>query len=232
MGKNNYQTYTEETPIDTYRADFIRRGAMCAALATRYPALAGIGTQASDTVTQIDAKRASLLAAEDDQIRARAIEDVEKLDVIDVYTELRRTMGAKSYDVLTLLPDAPSSLRRVGAATFTERANIAVSNLKALPDGDALKVAFLPKIEKELTDFQQADKAEDATRAALRSSGMALTLYKTELSQAREAELGAIQNVLRDREKTALFTLPWRKSARAAGSGETETETEAPPAVA
>ena len=35
--------------------------------------------------------------------------------------------------------------------------------------------------------------AEDATRAAVRSERMALVLYKTELSQARETQMGAIQ---------------------------------------
>ena len=231
MAKNTYQTYTEDTPIDTYRADFLRRSSMCAAIATKFPALAAIATQAGDTVAQIDAKRAALREAEDDQIRARALEDVAKLDVIDVYTELRRTMSAKSYDVLTLLPDAPSSLRRVGTATFTERASLAVSNLKALPDGDAIKTAFLAKLEQELADLAQADKAEDATRAALNSSRVALTLYKAELSQAREAELGAVLNALRDREKTALFTMPWRKSSKSAGDAEPVTEPDpAPPA--
>jgi hypothetical protein len=227
MAKNTYQTYTEETPIDTFRADFIRRGAMCAALEARYPALANAGTEANTIVSQIDTRRAALQQAEDDQIRARAIEDVEKLDVIDVYTELRRTMSAKSYDVLTLLPDAPSALRRLGAASFAERADTAVSNLKVLPDGDPIKAAFLAKLEKELGEFHTADKAEDKMRSTLQSGRMALTLYKAELSQAREAQLGAIQSILKDREKTALFTIPWRKATRSDGEGAPE-DTAAP----
>lgn len=234
MANNTYQTFTEETPIDIYRSDALRRSALCGALASRYPALADVGAEAKNTVSQIDARRAALRSAEDDQICARAIEDAQKLDVLDMYTELRRTMSAKNYDVLTLLPDAPSSLRRAGVATFTERANLAVANLKALPDGNPLKTGFLAPLEQELAEFQQADKAEDATRAALQSGRMALTLYKSELSQAREAELGKIQSILGDREKTALFTVPWRKPSRrpagpAADGGEPEAPPETPP---
>lgn len=216
MASNTYQTYTEETPIDTYREDFIRRGAMCGALAKRYPGLAPIGAEADAVVAQIDARRAALQKSEDDQIRARAIEDAEKLDVLDVYTELRRTMAVKTPDdVLTLLPEAPSALRRLGATTFAERAGAAVSNLETLPAEDPLRVAFLEKLKKELAEFSAADKNEDATRLALQSGKVALTLYKSELSQTREAELGAIQSILKDRDKTAMFTIPWRKTGKA-----------------
>jgi hypothetical protein len=216
MAKTQYQTYSEETPIDTYREDFIRRGALCGALAKRYPALAAIGTEADDILAQIDSRRGALQRAEDDQIRARAIEDAEKIDVIDTYTELRGTMAGKKYDVLTLLPDAPSTLGRLGAKNFGERADRAMANLKALPEGDAMKTTLLPKLERELAEFHEADVAEDTARANLKSGRMALLLYKTELSQAREAQLGAIQSILRDREKTVQFTIPWRKASRAA----------------
>lgn len=215
MAKNTYQTYTEETPIATFREDFIRRGAMCSALATRYPGLAAVGAEANATVAQIDSRRSALQSAEDDQIRARAIEDAEKLDVVDVYTELRRTMAVKSpEDAQTLLPEAPSALRRLGAATFTERTNAAISNLSTLSVDDPLRVAFLDKLTKELAEFSAADKNEDKTRLALQSGKVALTLYKSELSQVREAELGTIQSILKDREKTALFTIPWRKTSK------------------
>jgi len=214
--KNTYQTYLAETPVETFRADFIRRGAMCAAISKRYPQLAAVGAEADATLAQIDTRRALLQQAEDDQIRAHAIEDVEKLDVVEVYTELRRTMSAKRYDVLTLLPDAPSALGSLGAKNFGARVNQAVANLKALPDGDPLKVTLLPQLQVELAEFHQADLAEDATRANLQSGRVALLLYKTELSQAREGQLGAIQKVLADREKTAQFTIPWRKPARPA----------------
>ncbi|APR83091.1 Hypothetical protein A7982_08440 [Minicystis rosea] len=214
MAKTTYQTYTDETSIDTYRTDFIHRGAMCGALAKRYPDLASVGAEADAIVGQLDARRAALQQAEDDQIRARAVEDAEKLDVIDVYTELRRTLAVKG-DVTALLPDAPSTLGRLGAKSFGERADQAVANLNALPDGDPVKATLLPKLKLELDGFHEADLAEDAVRANLQSGRTALVLYKTELTQAREAQLGTIQNILRDREKTAQFTLPWRKATKA-----------------
>ncbi len=195
---------------------------MCMALSPRHPELQAIGLEADAIIAQIDARLGALQKAEDDQVRARAIEDAEKLDVVDVYTELRRTMDAKSYDVLTLLPDAPSSLRRLSTTSFTERANLAVASIKALPDGDDVKTIFLPRLEKELAEFATADKAEDMTRTTLKSGRVALTLYKSELSQAREAALGKITGILRDREKTALFTLPWRKNAKPGSDSEPE----------
>jgi hypothetical protein len=231
LAKTSYQTYTAETPIDTYRAEGIRRSAMCAALGERYPALLPVAADANALVAQIDTRSVALQAAEDDQTRARALEDVAKLDVLDVYAELRRTMAAKSYDTLTLLPEAPSALGRVGAKTFGERADQAVANIKALPDADPIKVAFLANLQKELSDFHAADLAEDLTRTTLQGGRVALTLYKSELSQAREAQLGAIQNVLGDREKTAQFTLPWRRtSSKPDASAEDASPPEAPAA--
>jgi hypothetical protein len=223
MVRTTYQSYTDETPGDIYRSCFIRRGAMCAALSKRYPALAPIGAEADAIVAQMDAKFAALQQAEDDQLRARAVEDAEKLDVVDVYTELRRTLFAKKVDVQTLLPDAPSALGRLNAKEFGERVSVAIANLKTLPDGDPQKVTFLPLLEKESAEFEVADKAEDETRRNLQSGRTALLLYKAELSQVRMAQLGAIQNVLRDREKTALFTVPWRKTSKG-GAAETEEE--------
>ncbi len=217
MAKNTYQTYTEETPIPLYRGDFVYRGAMCIALEERHPGLGSIGADANAIVTQIDGRLAALQDAEDDQLRARAVEDAEKLDVVDVYTELRRTMSAKKYDVAAILPDAPSILHRLSADKFAARAEAAVSNLKALAENDPIRVAFLATLEKELAEFHTADKAEDHTRAALRSGSVALTLYKAELAQAREAQLGSILSTLKDREKTAGFTLPWRKASRTSG---------------
>jgi hypothetical protein len=229
MAKTTYQSYTDETPGDIYRSCFIRRGAMCAALSKRYPALAPIGAEADAIVTQMDAKFAALQQAEDDQIRARAVEDAEKLDLVDVYTELRRTLFAKKVDVQTLLPDAPSAIGRLNAKEFGERMSVAIANLKTLPDGDPQKATFLPLLEKESAEFDLADKAEDETRRNLQSGRTALLLYKAELSQVRMAQLGAIQNVLRDREKTALFTVPWRKTSKG-GAAETEEEATQEPA--
>lgn len=214
MAKNTYQTYNEETPITIYRQDFIRRAAMCAALVKRYADLDAVAKEAEEIVAQIDKKLAGLQQAEDAETRARAIEDVEKLDVADLYTELRRTMWAKNYDVTTILPDAPSVLRRLAADSFAKRADAAVASLKALPQNDPVRAAFLANLEKELAEFHAADKAEDETRGARKSGQLALTLYKSELSQAREAELGKLQAVLMDRDKVALFTLPWRKNTK------------------
>jgi hypothetical protein len=213
MGKTTYQTYTTETPISTYRDDFIHRASICGAIAKRYAALGDVGKDADAILAQIDSRLASLQQAEDDQTRARALEEAAKIDVVDVYTELRRTMAVKSDNVTTLLPDAPSALGRLGVKTFSERANQAVANLKELDDADPVKTELLPKLEQELKEFTQADLAEDKTRGAQQSGRMALTLYKTELSQARERQLGAIQNVLGDRERTVKFTLPWRKAS-------------------
>lgn len=214
MAKGTYQTYTVETSIEDYRADCIHRGAMAGALSKRYPDLAAIGQEADAILAQIDTRRGELQQAEDDQVRSRAIEDAEKFDVVEAYTELRRTLFAKKYDIATLLPDAPSILGRLGAKNFGARVDQAVANLKKLPATDPVKLALLPGLELELGEFHAADVAEDATREGLSSSKMALTLYKTELSQAREAQLGAVLKIVGDSEKMALFTLPWRKAAK------------------
>ncbi|TKD07559.1 hypothetical protein [Polyangium fumosum] len=229
MANHTYQTYNEEVQLEAFRADFIHRGAICGALDKRYPGLAAIGAEAEAIVAQIDSRRIELQKTEDEQIRARAIEDAEKLDVLDVYTELRRTMAVKNpKEVLTLLPDAPSILRRATAATFAERAGAALSNLKALPEEHPLRLAFLGKLELELSEFNDADKKEDVARLAIQSGKVALTLYKSELSETREAELGAIQNLLKDQEKTVLFTLPWRRTRKTSAATE-PAEAEATP---
>jgi len=221
MAKNTYQSYTPDTPIHVYRGDFVHRGAICAALTPRFPELASVAADANAIVIQIDARLAALQHAEDDQIRAGAIEDAEKIDVADVYTELRRTMFARNYDVATILPEAPSNLRRLGAERFADRVNAAMSNLKTLPETDPVRVAFLASLEKEFAEFNTADKAEDDKRASLKSGNVALTLYKSELAQAREAQLGSILVTLKDREKVAMCTRPWRKPARNTNNDET-----------
>lgn len=220
MAKNTYQSYTEDTPIHFYRADFVHRGAICAALSPRFSDLTRIAAEANAIVTQIDTRLAALQDAEDDQIRARAIEDAEKIDAVDVYTELRRTMFAKQYDVATILPDAPSTLRRMRSERFADRANAALANLKTLPDHDPLRVVFLDVLERELTEFNNADQAEDKKHGAVKSGKVALTLYKSELAEAREAQLGAILAMLKDREKVAMCTLPWRKASRSSKDGD------------
>jgi hypothetical protein len=222
MAKNTYQTYTEQTPISVYRSDFMRRGAMCTALAGRHPGLSTIATEAKTVVAEIDTRREVLQELEDAQLLANAIEDAERLDVVEAYTELRRTMFAKNYEVAKLLPDAPSALGRLGVDNFIKRAEAAVANLEALPENDAIRVAFLANLKKELADLKNADQAEDQARADLKTGRMVLTLYKSELAQAREVQLGTILTVLKDREKVALFTVPWRKWSRAAEEAEAD----------
>jgi hypothetical protein len=124
----------------------------------------------------------------------------------------------------------PSVIGRLGAKEFGERMSAAIANLKTLPDGDPLKATFLPLLEQESAEFELADKAEDVTRRNLQSGRTALLLYKAELSQVRMAQLGAIQNVLRDREKTALFTVPWRKTPKGDAAEAEEETTEEPSA--
>lgn len=187
---------------------------MCQALAPRYPGLAAIGAEAKAQVALIDSRLMALRQLEDDQINAKAIEDAEKIDVVDSYTELRRTLAVKEPDVIKILPDAPSALRERGPVTFIQRLESGIANLKALADADPVKALFLPQLEQELLEFGQADKAEDAARSLLRTGKTALLLFKAELSAIREAELGLIQSILRDKEKTALFTIPWRKYAK------------------
>lgn len=214
MAKTSYQSYTADTPIRSYRADFMRRGAMCAALATRYPSLAAIATEAKTIAASIDARLAALQSAEDDELIANALEDAEKIDVVDVYTEMRRTMFAKNIDVMTILPDAPSSLARLGVDGFATRTEAAIAAIKALPAADPIRMEFLANLEKELSEFKTADQSEDATRDALKTIRLALTLYKSELAQTREVQMGTLLTILKDRQKVALFTLPWRKTSR------------------
>ncbi len=215
-----YQTYGTDASITDYRNDTIHRSAMCEALASKHPALAAVATEANTILAQIDARVTVLQQAEDAQVRARAVEEAEKFDVAESYTELRRTMAAKSYDIHTLLPDAPSVFGKLGIKTLGGRADQAVANLKELPEGDPVKAAFLPKLEKDLADFRKADLAEDLTRTTMEGVRVALILYKSELSQTREAQLGAIQNVFGDREKAARFTLPWRKPSKRKGESD------------
>ena len=214
MSKNQYQTYTPDTPLSTFREDFVRRAAMCAALAPKYPELAPVAADCDSCVAEIDARLVIIQQAEDAQTRAKALEDVEKIELVEAYTEARRTMSAKNYDVLTILPDMPSVLARKGPANLSERMQIAIDKLNALPDGDPIRTAFVPVLEKEYDDFSKADLAEDKTSSALKAGAMAIILYKTELSQRREAQLGKILAVLRDKEKMVLFTIPWRKSSK------------------
>lgn len=75
---------------------------------------------------------------------------------ISACAELRRTVAAKRYDVLPLLPDAPSTLGRLGAKKSGERASQAVANLEALPGTDPLKTTPLPRLQQELAELHVA----------------------------------------------------------------------------
>lgn len=224
MPKNQYQTFTAETPLAVFREDFLRRAAMCAALSIRYPELGLIATDCEACVVEIDARMILIQQAQDAQVRAKAAEDVEKMELVDAYTEARRTMSAKNYEVITILPDMPSVLARKRTEVLSERVDVAIARLNALPDGDLIRTAFVPIIEKEFDDFKKADKAEDQTSAALEAMRLSVTLYKTGLSQRREAQLGQLLAALRDKEKVAQLTIPWRKTSR----GKAESEDEAP----
>lgn len=192
----------------------MRRGAMCNALVSRYPALATLATEAKTIVSAIDARLAQLQSAEDDELIANALEDAEKIDVVDVYTEMRRSMFVQNDDVKTILPEAPSSLARLGVDSFTQRTEVAIAAIKALPATDSIRMDFLAKLEQEFAEFKSADASEDTTRHALKTIRVALTLYKSELAQSREVQMGTLLTILKDRQKVALFTLPWRKTSR------------------
>lgn len=228
MPKNTYQSYTDATPIDIYRKDFLHRGAMCEALSQRYPALAPIATQAFAHVTLIDARTKILQQLEDDQTRAAALENAQKFDVVAVYTELRRTMSAKNYDVLQILPENPSTLEDRGTVTFRKRVDDAIAAIAVLPDGDPIKDTFLSTLQSEHAEFISADQAEDQTQAQLKAGRLALSLFKAEEAQVREAQLGLILSILRDREQVALFTLPWRSPRKSKDEPSTPPDPSAP----
>jgi len=216
MSRNTYQSYTPDTPLDTMRADFIRRAAMCTALTGRYPALAEVAGQAAEIAGEIDAHAADLRAVEDDAVRAKALEDAEKIDVIDVYGTLRTMLGLQDRDHLfAFLPDPPSVLGRMPSRKFSERLTQALANLEQLPAESTLRGDFVPRLREEMAGFRRADEAEDDVRRRLRSTRLGMVVYKSELARARDAQLGVVQTATRDRAKTVLFTLPWRKSSAA-----------------
>jgi hypothetical protein len=117
-------------------------------------------------------------------VRAKAVEDAGKLDVVDVYTGLRGMMTVQQRDQLfAFLPDP---LRR----------------------------DYLSRLQTEVEEFRRADEAEDAVRLRVRSARLGLLVYKSELARARDAQLGTIQTILGDRAKAAAFTIPWRRNAQ------------------
>jgi hypothetical protein len=225
MAKTNYQTYTSETPIDVFRKDFLRRASMCGALVKKHPALEPIAAECRENIASIDGRKSGLLSAEDELVVAKALEDVEKMDVIDVYSALRLTMTIHEGDATPdFLPEAPSSLKKLGTKNFTDRVTSGLESLGLLPEDHPVRISYEAQLKKEIDEFKTADLAEDSVRSKLSKIKLGLSMYKNELSQVREAQLGAIQNVLRDRSKPPLFTIPWRSSSSKSGGG-TETET-------
>jgi hypothetical protein len=215
MGKSSYQSYTPETPIEIFRSDFIHRQAICVALAASYPALTPVGAECGTIVAAIDARDADIQAVLDEAVRAKAVEDAGKLDVVDVYTELRGMMTVQQRDQLfAFLPDPPSALGRLGTKKFADRVALAVTNLQRLPESDPLRRDYLSRLQAEVEEFRRADEAEDAVRLRVRSARLGLLVYKSELARARDAQLGTIQTILGDRAKAAAFTIPWRRNAQ------------------
>ncbi len=214
MAGSSYQTYTSETPISAFRADFIHREAVCSAFAKRYPELADVAAEARQVVEVIDGRRGAVEKAEDDEIRARAVEDLEKADAIDAYATLRGLVGVYDEErLLAFLPDAPSALKRLGVKDLRGRVAAAIAGLRSLPDGTNRYAELVGALERELAALDAADGAEDATRAQLKSVRLALMVYRGELAAARDRQLGTVQKVLEDRTRVGLFTLPWRKRA-------------------
>jgi len=212
MGKSSYQSYGPETPIEIFRSDSIHRQAMCVALAAGTPALAAVGAECGTIVAAIDARDADIQAVLDDAVRAKAVEDAGKLDVIDVYAELRGMMTIQQRDRLfAFLPDPPSTLGHLGTKKFADRVAMAVTNLQRLPESEPLRRDYLSRLQAEAEEFRRADEAEDAVRLRARSARLGLLVYKSELARVRDAQLGTIQTILGDRAKAAAFTIRWRR---------------------
>lgn len=222
MPTNTYQTYTAETPIHVFREDFLRRDAMCAAAAKKTPTFQPIADEAAATVAAIDQQRAAQQATEDALTRARALEDLAKIEAVDIYAQLRLTWSAQDKKLaLTMLADPPSLMARYEPKEFTEKVALAFDGLGRLPEGDPVRAAFLGLATAEFEEFRAADLAEDEARRALAGAKLSMTVYKADLARRRNAQLGAIQQITGDRAKTAMFTVPWRKASRSEATAET-----------
>lgn len=209
------QTYTADTPIEIFRRDYLYRHAVCQALTVKHTELGAIATEAGAVVAAIDGRLADLQRAEDDHVRARALEIAAKFDVIEVYELIRAQFAVYRKDMLlSFLPESPSSLARAGVKRAEDRVNQTIANLKNLPADDAIRTGFLPQLEQEQAELRAADLAEDDVRRAVRAVGLGLTTYKAELAQLRDMQLGQVQAVMKDRAKTEMFTLPWRKPSK------------------
>jgi hypothetical protein len=209
------QSYTQDTPLDDFRKDFIYRGAVCQAAARKKPGLAAVAADCDATVGMIDSRRAQLQQLEDDMVRARAFESAEKLEAIEAYDMVRKQLAA--YDkakVAELLPVPPSTMSKLALEKLDYRVSQAISNIKGLPEDHPVRRDFLPPLEREFAEFQAADVAEDTVRRTFTTARLALTTFKAELAQRRDTELGQVQAVYGDRGKVDFFTLPWRAPAK------------------
>jgi hypothetical protein len=225
VAKTSYQTYTSETPIDIYRKDFLRRNAMCVAMSSKVPALEPVAREAGEIIAAIDGRKTDLQQAEDDQVRAKALEDVERMDVVDAYSKMRLSLTIHAPDqVPRFLPDAPSSLKKIGPKKLTKRVQASIINLSVLPEDHPTRREYLPLLERELEEFTAADLAEDTVRTGLATINLGLSVYKSELSQVRDAQLGTIQSVLGDRSRAAQFTIPWHAPRKKTGESTTTSE--------
>jgi hypothetical protein len=231
MARATYQTFTPETPLPIFREDFLRRQSMCAALGAKFPGLEAVGSECTEIIAAMDARKVELQRAEDALVRARALEDAEKIDVIDSYSRLRTILLLDEKETArVLLPDAPSSLGRAGLSSFKERIAASINNLRSLPEDHPVRVEHLPLLEAEHTEFLAADQREDQVKAELSRIKLSLTLYRAELAQLRDGQLGSVQSELEDRARTALFTIPWRKSSRSSsGEGDVDLDEPTPP---
>lgn len=217
MGKTTYQTYTQDAPLDTFRSDFIHRDAMCQAFAKQFPGLAAIGQECAALVTAMDARAVELRAAQDAVTRARALEQAVKLAVVGVYAKARTVFGLEDKGAAALiLPDSPSTLRKRNVVDFNIRVKSTIESLEDLPEDHPVRVAYLDPLKAEFAEFSAVDVAEDETRARLARIKVSLTLYRAELAQERDGQLGRVQGIIKDRVVTSAFTLPWRKRSKAA----------------
>ena len=209
------QSYTAATSIDDYRKDFIYRGAVCEAAGRKHAELAPVAADCLAAVGLIDSRKAQLQQLEDDLTRARALEAAEKLDAIEAYEMVRKQVAAyEKHRVLEILPISPSAAAKMALEKFDFRVSQAISNVKSLPEDHPVRRDFLPTLEREFAEFQEADRGEDEVRRNLATAKLALTTFKAELAQRRDQELGQIQTVYRDRGKLEFFTLPWRPAKK------------------
>lgn len=212
---------------------------MCGALVEDYPALAPVATEAREMVVAIDSRGTVLRQAEDEQTVAKAVEDVKKLVVIKKYSDLRLLLTIHEKDrVPDFLPDAPSSLKKLGPKNLTDRVQKSLDNLRVLPADHPVRVEYEPVLTENLAAFKTADLAEDRERAEVATLNLGLSVYKSELSQVRDVQLGTIQTVLGDRTQAVEFTIPWRDTSskkskkRAAERRDGEETTEEAPTAA